>query len=80
MNSQFRAKVGWGPTESEKQVSRETTVSDNSDAERFDGWGGVRWIAIARFTTSKSARLPKPIDPMPAAGATSARLPRVRAL
>jgi hypothetical protein len=40
---------------------------------------GVRWIAVARFMTSKSARLPTPIDRMPAAGATSARLPRARA-
>jgi hypothetical protein len=73
-------ELGYEPTKSEKQASQETTVSDNSDA-KVRWLGGVQaCMAIARLMTSKSARLPRVIDPMPAAGATSARLTQVRAL
>ena len=70
-------ELGYEPTKSEKQASQETTVSDNSDAKVRVARRGA---SVARLMTSKSARLPRVIDPMSAAGATSARLTQVRAL
>ena len=82
----FRHRGGTPPTtgqdiaESEKQASQETTVSDNSDAKDLVSGRGASGHRNRVPHDLEIGATSEGIDPMLAAGATSARLAQVRAL